>query len=82
MIKKTLKNVRRLKWFTFFMWLIANGLTIELASHAAKGHFENAIGLAITLLVIIMCGWLFWFYGFNSYVEIEQEMIDAKRNNK
>lgn len=78
-MKRTLKNTRRLKWFTFSMWLYANALILWLGKAAADGLFDDKIALGVVLTIVVVLGWAFWFIGFNTYSEIEQEIEDEER---
>ena len=89
MIKRTLKNVRRLKWFCMAMWVWGGALLLNFAKYAADGWFADKIALGIVLAIGSVLSWVFWFLGFVSYMEIEQEIEDkmkeraiAKRSNQ
>lgn len=79
MIKKTLKNVRRLKWFSFAMWLFANVLIVWGAVLAARGQFEMTAGVIYMVLSCLL--WLFWFYGWEAFMDMEDEINGRKKTD-
>jgi hypothetical protein len=81
-MKRNLKNVRLLKWFTFSMWLFANALILWLGKAAVDGLFADKIALGVIMAIVLVLGWAFWFIGFDTYMEIEQEIEEKERAKK
>jgi hypothetical protein len=79
MIKRTLKNVRRLKWFTFTMWMIGNALILGWAKIAAEGWLDDKIPLFVVLTILLVSVTGFWIEGFMTYTDVEQEIEDEER---
>lgn len=77
-MRRTLKNVQRLQWFCFVMWLYASALILWLGKLAADGVFAEKIALGFVFIIISLLGWVFWFIGFDTYMEIEQELRDKE----
>ena len=75
-MKRNLKNVQRLKWFCAAMWLYASALILWLGKLAAAGVFAEKLVLGFVFIIIALLGWVFWFIGFDTYMEIEQELRD------
>jgi hypothetical protein len=75
MIKRTLKNVQRLKWASFAMLLFTTALALAFAKYAAETEIKNIV-VAISATIGLPFGFGFWFIAFDTYMEIEQEIID------
>ena len=81
-MKRTLKNVKRLQWFCFVMWLWAGALILWAAQLAASGVFAENIVLCVILSIVAVLGWVFWLLGFVSYIEIEQEIREKAEGQR
>lgn len=74
MIKKTKKNVARLKWFSFAMSALSSTNMLLMAKLAADGYFENKLLLGSILLTIFIVSWILWFLAYCSLEKIQEEM--------
>jgi hypothetical protein len=78
-MKRNLKIVQRLKWFTFAMWLSANALLLWLGKAAADGWFADKIALGVIYTIVLVLGWGFWFEWLMACFDVEQEIEDKMK---
>lgn len=78
MIRKTKKNVARLKWFSFAMFIFGIIALLAFAKLASDGFIDIGWGIAGSIILPAM--WMFWFMAFCSFDEIEEEM--EQKNGK
>lgn len=78
MIKRTVKNARRLKWFSFAMFNLGGAAMIGFGKMAADGAIDN-IAWGVVGVFALSAMWLFWFYAFDAFTEIEEDIAAEQR---
>ena len=74
MIKKTKKNVARMKWFSFAMFVFNVANMLFVAKLATDGYFENNILFGFILTIALLFVLLFWSFAFEISADIQNEM--------
>lgn len=77
MFKRTVKNASRLKWFSFAMWMFCNVLIVWLGYLGSKNQICD-VPSAIVSIIVLSVMWLFWFYAYMAFRDIQDE-IEAKK---
>ena len=60
------------------MCLITGALLLAFAKYAAETEIKN-IAFAIIASFVLSFGWVFWMIGADTYMEIEQEIIEKAK---
>lgn len=78
MFRRTVKNARRLKWFSFAMFILGLAAFLGFAKMAADGAIDS-IAWGVVGAFTLPAMWLFWFFAFDAFTEIEEDIAAEQR---